>query len=263
MVSAFIGLGSNQGSRIHLIARAVEALAELPETHVERVSRIYESEPAYLFDQPKFANAVAEIRTGLQSDQLLGYLHDIENELGRVREIENGPRSIDLDILLFGDEEIDTPDLTIPHPRLTERDFVVTPLLEIAPRLHLPNGQLIRREDATEGVVIGDLGEVPDLGRSHQEPVFAEDWVEVARTDARHDAIAGWDAALALKTEVLKEAGIPYGWDPYEPVATMNPFGLPRTFRLLVPKADAKHAAELLGSLVSAVPEPGEAEGTD
>lgn len=263
MVTAFIGLGSNQGNRIHLIARAIEEIAELPETHVERVSHVYESEPAYLFEQPKFANAVAEIRTQLQSDQLLGYLHDIENELGRVREIENGPRPIDLDILIFGDEEIDTPDLTIPHPRLTERDFVVTPLLEIAPRLHLPSGARIRREDATEGVVIGDLGEVPDLGRSHEEPIFADDWVEVARTEAMQDATAGWDAALALKAEVLEEAGIPHGWDPYEPVATMDPFGLPRTFRLLVPKRDAKRAAELLGELVSAVPEAGAFEGTD
>ncbi|NTW28782.1 MAG: 2-amino-4-hydroxy-6-hydroxymethyldihydropteridine diphosphokinase [Coriobacteriia bacterium] len=264
MVAAYIALGSNEGNRILNLSRAIDAIAEIPEMHVERVSHAYESEPAYLREQRRFANAVAAVSTGLSAEQLLGYLHEIEDSMGRVRGIENGSRVIDLDILLFGDEESTTPELTIPHPRLAERDFVVTPLLDIAPRLHLPDGTRITRDGATEGVVIGDLGEIPDIGvLLHDMPIVADEWVEVASSSARQDATAGWDSALALKREVLEEAGIPYAWDPYEPEMTMDPFGLPRTFRLLVPEADADAARELLAALVDTMPAQSSSEGTD
>lgn len=255
MTTAFIGLGSNQGDRLAKLAAAVDALAEIPETHLERVSHAYESEPAYVEQQPKFANAVAEITTSLSSSQLLGYLFDIEDSLGRVREAENGPRTIDLDILLFGDEELNSAELTIPHPHLLERQFVVVPLLDIAPRLHLPDGTPVLREIATIGEIVGDLGPIADLGASRNDPALAGDWVEVARCDAGSDVLSGWDAAVSLQRQVLQEADIPYAFDPYEPDATMDPWGMPRTFRLLVPAEYADKANAMIAEAMSVEPQ--------
>jgi 2-amino-4-hydroxy-6-hydroxymethyldihydropteridine diphosphokinase len=255
MTTAYIGLGSNEGDRLGNMAAAVEALSEIPETHLERVSHAYESQPAYVEEQPQFANAVAEITTSLSSVQLLGYLRDIEARLGRVREAENGPRTIDLDILLFGDEELNTPDLTIPHAHLLERQFVAVPLLEIAPGIQLPDGTPILREIATIGPITGDLGPVADLGASRNDPAIAAEWVEVASCDAGSDIVAGWDAAISLQREVLQDAGIPYAFDPYEPDAAMDPWGLPRTFRLLVPADYVDKANELIAEVMSAEPQ--------
>ena len=170
MPTAYIAIGSNEGDRLLNLGRAVDALTDLPETRVTAVSHAYESEPAYVVDQPLFANAVAAIETDLEGDQLLEYLQQIENSMGRVRAGENGPRPIDLDILLLGDEESQTAKLTIPHPGLMERDFVVTPLLEIAPRIHLPDGTRVVRDQATFGRVTGDLGAIPDVGALHNDP---------------------------------------------------------------------------------------------
>lgn len=255
MTTAYIGLGSNEGDRMATLGAAVEALSELPDTHVERVSHAYESEPAYVADQGNFANAVAEITTSLESRQLLGYLHEIEDSLGRVRGIENGPRTIDLDILLFGDEEMTSETLTIPHPNLLEREFVVVPLLDIAPRLHLPDGTLLTNGNATVGAIIGDLGSVPDLGVARNDPALVSDWVEVATCDANSDVASGWDASISLQREVLQEAGIPYAFDPYEPDVAMDPFGMPITFRILVPAEYAEKANSLLAAVMGAEPE--------
>jgi 2-amino-4-hydroxy-6-hydroxymethyldihydropteridine diphosphokinase len=255
MTTAYIGLGSNEGDRLANLAAAVQAIAEIPETHLEQVSHAYESEPAYVEDQPKFANAVAEITTSLSSVQVLAYLFDIEDRLGRVREEANGPRTIDLDILLFGDEELTSPELTIPHPHLLERQFVVVPLLDIAPRLHLPDGTPILREIATIGGIINDLGPIADLGAAHNDPALAGEWVEVARCDAGSDVAAGWDAAISLQREVLRESDIPYAFDPYEPDATMDPWGMPRTFKLLVPAEYAEKANTLIAEVMSAEPQ--------
>ena len=254
MTTTYIGIGSNEGDRLANLAKAIEALSELPETHVEQASNAYETEPAYLLDQPPFANAVVELQTDLEPAQLLDHLHNIEDEMGRVRTVENGPRVIDLDILTFGDEEMTSEALTLPHPSLLERDFVVTPLLEIAPRLHLPDGTRVRHEGATVGLVVDELGPIPDLGRLTNEPVLAQEWLPVAESSREQDVVAGWDAKLQLQREVIEEAGIPYAWDPFEPEATMDPFGMGATFKLLVPVPDLARASKLLADFDAAEP---------
>lgn len=254
MTTAHIGLGSNEGDRIAHLSQAIEALAELPETHVDRASHIYETEPAYVTDQPLFANAVAVLETELSAEALLTHLLCIEDDMGRVRELDKGPRVIDLDLLLFDDEEVASDTLTLPHPGLAERDFVVTPLLEVSPRLHLPNGARISRAAATQGPVVRDLGPIPDPGEDTNEPVFAEAWVAVAESVTDQDVFAGWDSGLIFKREALDEAGIPFSFDPYEPTASMDPFGMPTSFKLLVPQRFVQQAAELLAALDAAAP---------
>jgi len=264
MPTAYIALGSNEGDRLLNLGRAVDALTDLPDTRVTAVSHAYESEPAYVEDQPLFANAVAAIETDLESGQLLAYLQQIEESMGRVRTAENGPRPIDLDILLFGDEDSQTADLTIPHPRLLERDFVVTPLLEIAPRVHLPDGTRISRGTATVGPVIGDLGSVPDVGALHNDPVLPGEWVDVADGTLDQDVVAGWDPQLMLVREILEQADIPFRWDPYEPEATSDPFGLPTQFRILVPEGYRDQALELIAAVMAAEPQfPADQIGDD
>jgi 2-amino-4-hydroxy-6-hydroxymethyldihydropteridine diphosphokinase len=255
MPTAYIALGSNEGDRLLNLGRAVDALTDLPDTRVTAVSHAYESEPAYVTDQPLFANAVAAVETDLESEPLLGYLQQIEESLGRVKTTENGPRTIDLDILLMGDEESHTDELTIPHPGMLERDFVVTPLLEIAPRVHLPDGTLVTREGATAGAVIGDLGAIPDVGALHNDPVLPGEWVDVADGSRDQDVVAGWDPQLMLIREILEQAEIPFRWDPYEPEATTDPFGLPMQFRILVPESDRAHALALIAEVMAAEPE--------
>ena len=254
MTTTYIGIGSNEGDRLLNLAQAIEALSEIPETHVKVASHAYETEPAYLAEQPPYANAVVALETDLEAAQLLGYLQSIESDMGRVRTEPNGPRVIDLDILTFGDDELVSEGLTIPHPGLRERDFVVTPLLEIAPRLHLPDGTRVRHEGATVGRVVDELGPIPDLGRLTNEPVLAQDWVPVAESSREQDVVAGLDAGLQFRREVLEEAGIPYAWDPFEPEATMDPFGMNVTFRLLVPVSDVARASKLLAEVEAAEP---------
>ncbi|MDR2721771.1 MAG: 2-amino-4-hydroxy-6-hydroxymethyldihydropteridine diphosphokinase, partial [Coriobacteriaceae bacterium] len=123
----------------------------LPDSQVVDVSSLYESEPAYLVDQDSFINAVVLIRTGLPPKELLKYLHAIENSLGRVREIENGPRTCDIDILDYQKYVCDTEVLTLPHPRILERDFVVAPLLEIRPKHILANDEAVTEAAAVLG----------------------------------------------------------------------------------------------------------------
>jgi 2-amino-4-hydroxy-6-hydroxymethyldihydropteridine diphosphokinase len=255
MTIAYIGLGSNEGDRLAGLARAVDAIAEIPDTHVERVSNAYESEAAYVTEQPNFANAVAQVTTSLDAPALLRYLQEVEDTMGRVRGQENGPRVIDLDILLFGDEEITSPELTVPHPGLAEREFVVVPLLEIAPHLRLPDGSRIHRDRATAGKVLADLGRVADLGVLHNEPILAPDWVPVSVCESGQDVVTGWDAAISLQREVLDDAGIPYAFDPYEPDAAMDPFGMPITFKILVPAEYAERAVSLIAQVTAAEPE--------
>ena len=255
MTTAYIALGSNIGDRLTNLATAVLALSILPDTHVAAASHAYESLPAYLTDQPAFANAVVVIETGLDADQLLDYLLGIEDDMGRERMAENGPRVIDLDLLLFGDDEIVTEDLIVPHPRMLERDFVVTPLLEVAPHVRLPGGGRIHRDDATVGAVTADLGPIPDLGEESNDPVIPGQWVVVAENDRENDLAAGWDSGLTLKREALEEAGIPFAFDPFEPEASMDPFGMPTSFKLLVPVADRQRAEELLAALMAAEPQ--------
>jgi 2-amino-4-hydroxy-6-hydroxymethyldihydropteridine diphosphokinase len=130
---AYIGLGSNLGDREETIRRAVELLGSA------RVSTLIETEPWGYADQPRFLNAVAELETDEPPRALLARLLEIERELGRTRDGPRyGPRTIDLDLLLYGDDRLDEPGLGLPHPRLHERAFVLEPLAELAPELVVP-----------------------------------------------------------------------------------------------------------------------------
>jgi 2-amino-4-hydroxy-6-hydroxymethyldihydropteridine diphosphokinase len=139
---AYVGLGSNLGDRDANLRAALERLAALGEA---RVSTIRETDPVGVTEQPKFLNAVAELETALPARELLDHLLEIERDLGRDRTKEErwGPRTIDLDLLLYGDDVIDEPGLTVPHPRLAERHFVLEPLYELDPALTLPDGRRI------------------------------------------------------------------------------------------------------------------------
>ena len=139
MIEAWIGLGANLGDRAATLDAALERVDRLEETRVTAVSRYYFTPPWGETDQPEFLNAAARLRTALAAEALLQGLLAIESELGRERTARRwGPRVVDLDLLLYGEERIDRPELTVPHPRLSERAFVLVPLLELAPDLSVP-----------------------------------------------------------------------------------------------------------------------------
>ncbi len=135
-VTAYIGLGSNMGDRAGACRRALELLSRAG--RVTAVSSLYCTEPVGYKEQEEFINAAAELVTELSPQDLLAACREIENELGRVRVFRWGPRAIDLDILLYGSKVVNTPDLVVPHPRMTLRGFVLVPLCEIAPRVMHP-----------------------------------------------------------------------------------------------------------------------------
>ena len=139
-VTAFIGLGSNLGDPPAQIRRALQTLAAMPETRFVRRSSLYRNPPAGYLDQPEFVNAVARIETRLEPRDLLEQLLAIERAQGRVHDFPNAPRTLDLDILLYGERTVLEPGLTIPHPRMLERAFVLVPLAEIAPDAVVPGG---------------------------------------------------------------------------------------------------------------------------
>ena len=136
-VDAYVGLGANLGDAGATLRDAVQALGALPGTEVVAQSSRYRSAPVDA-PGPDYLNAVVRLRTALASAELLAHLQRIERTHGRVRSAPNAPRTLDLDLLLFGDAQIDTPDLVVPHPRLHRRAFVLLPLAEIAPDLHVP-----------------------------------------------------------------------------------------------------------------------------
>jgi 2-amino-4-hydroxy-6-hydroxymethyldihydropteridine diphosphokinase len=136
-VTAYIGLGSNLGDREKMLRGALDALREHEGIEVTSVSRFHETEPVGP-PQGKYLNAVAEIRTTLDPRELLGALQGIEDRFGRERAVRWGPRTLDLDLLLYGDEIINEPDLQVPHPHMHERLFVLEPLCEIAPHVIHP-----------------------------------------------------------------------------------------------------------------------------
>jgi 2-amino-4-hydroxy-6-hydroxymethyldihydropteridine diphosphokinase len=127
----YIGIGSNLGDRKKYIENAIEKLKNTEDVEVKRISGIHETEPVGGPKQGKYLNAAIEIETGLKPRELLVKLQDIEKQLGRKRTVKNAPRTIDLDILLYGDNKIDEPDLKIPHPGMADREFVMKPLKEI------------------------------------------------------------------------------------------------------------------------------------
>lgn len=136
--TAYIALGSNLKDPRRQIHEGFAALARMPHTDLIARSSLYRSAPVGYTDQPDFVNAVAAIRTSLAPRALLEALLDIEREQGRVREFLNAPRTLDLDIALYGDRVIDEPGLSVPHPRMHQRAFVVLPLAEIAPDMVVP-----------------------------------------------------------------------------------------------------------------------------
>jgi 2-amino-4-hydroxy-6-hydroxymethyldihydropteridine diphosphokinase len=135
---AFVGLGANLGDPQGQLRRALLALAGLPGTRLVAASSLYRSAPVGHAAQPDFVNAVAEIETRLGAQALLGELLATEARFGRVRTFPNAPRTLDLDLLLYGDRVIAEPGLIVPHPRMHERAFVLAPLAEIAPDIAIP-----------------------------------------------------------------------------------------------------------------------------
>jgi 2-amino-4-hydroxy-6-hydroxymethyldihydropteridine diphosphokinase len=138
----YIGLGSNLAQPAQQLRAALDAMAALPDTQLIAVSSLYASKPLGPADQPDYVNAVAALDTALEPLTLLDCLQQIELQQGRQRKAERwGPRTLDLDILLFGEQRIDLPRLQVPHYHLQERPFVLYPLAEIAPDLQLPDGR--------------------------------------------------------------------------------------------------------------------------
>lgn len=136
--TVYVGLGANLQQPVLQIKRAIQEINEIPETELRRVSSFYETVPVGLLDQPVFINAVAELATTLSPQELLKYFVHIELTHARARVVKNGPRTLDLDILIFNEWQIDEPNLITPHPRMHERGFVLVPLLEIAPEVYIP-----------------------------------------------------------------------------------------------------------------------------
>jgi 2-amino-4-hydroxy-6-hydroxymethyldihydropteridine diphosphokinase len=146
MTRAYVGLGANVGDREGNLRRAAELLDAEPGIQVAAVSSFRETEPVGYLDQPSFLNGACAVETNLSPRDLLERLLAVERALGRERGEGPrwGPRTIDLDLLLYGNETVDEPGLAVPHPRLTERSFALEPLLELDPDLHLPDGRGLR-----------------------------------------------------------------------------------------------------------------------
>jgi 2-amino-4-hydroxy-6-hydroxymethyldihydropteridine diphosphokinase len=239
---AYVALGSNEGDRWGYLRNALAAMSAIESTDVLAVSNVYETQPWGLPEggaaQHPYLNAVAVLGTGLRADQLLPHLQHIESDLGRVRGSERyGSRTIDLDILMVGDEEWDRPDLVVPHPRLAERAFVVVPLLELDPDITLPDGTLLDREAATEGPITSVAGAVPGYetrsprARSEdaggplefdsdfrvsvkRDAAPGDDWVAIEETI--QGMMMGYSGALNMQMHlgILEDAGIPALLDP-------------------------------------------------
>jgi 2-amino-4-hydroxy-6-hydroxymethyldihydropteridine diphosphokinase len=145
MERVLIGFGSNLGDSVQICFAAVERLRSHPRIRVIKISSLYRTKPQMLGDQPWFINGVVLCETDLKPDDLLDTIQYIERDFGRQRETRWGPRTLDLDLLTFGNHQIDLPTLTIPHPRLHERRFVLIPLLEVVPEWVHPTLNLTAR----------------------------------------------------------------------------------------------------------------------
>jgi|SRR5215831_8020204 len=160
MSTAFVALGSNLDDPVMQVRRGLARLASLPQTRLARSSALYRNPPVGYLEQPDFVNAVAMIETGLGPRELLETLLEIEREHGRARAIPKGPRTLDLDLALYGDRMIEEPGLIVPHPRLAERAFVLLPIAEIAPDAVVPGkgriADLVKAVDASGMVKISD-----------------------------------------------------------------------------------------------------------
>ena len=138
MATAYVALGANLGDPVATVNAALAALAALPQTRLSASSALYRTAPVGITEQPEFINAAARLETTLAPEVLLDALLDIEQQFGRIRAERNGPRSLDLDVLLYDAQVIATPHLSLPHPRLHLRAFVLYPLADVAPDLVIP-----------------------------------------------------------------------------------------------------------------------------
>jgi len=270
----YIGLGSNLGERLHNLAAALRHIDALPDTALLGVSDAYESEAWPSPADPPYANAVALVDTIVDPPELLLRLKDIECEMGRDPESpRNAPRIIDLDILLAGEDEWSRADLTVPHPCLAQRDFVITPLLELDPEVCWPDGSRVTREGVRVGKILGKLGPIPgfqdrastSVARSHE----AEEWVAVYRHPSAYTSpgappnfIMGGvapDAQVPFAQMVLRQEGIPFMWDPFDPTEATDPYGFRRPFTIMVPASMAERAKQVLREATAAPFDPGDA----
>lgn len=144
MVTCYIGIGANLGNMQDTIRAACEQLRQHSAIKAFRVASLYQSKPMGPQDQPDYLNTVASFQTALEAEELLDLLQSLENRAGRVRKQHWGPRTLDLDLLLYGNTFIQSERLTVPHPGLREREFVVIPLAELAPDLILPDGTALQ-----------------------------------------------------------------------------------------------------------------------
>ena len=161
-VSACLALGSNLGDRLEHLREAVRLLGAEPTVEVVRSSRVYETEPVGP-PQPAYLNAVIEVRTDGTARELLEACRRVEDALGRVRAERWGPRTIDVDVLIFDEETIDEPDLVVPHPRMHERGFVLVPLGELEADPMLPGGRKLAKLRLAPDVVLGVRPFAPPL----------------------------------------------------------------------------------------------------
>jgi 2-amino-4-hydroxy-6-hydroxymethyldihydropteridine diphosphokinase len=152
-VVAFLGLGSNLGDRLAMLQAAVDDLQDEPGLRVTASSRVWETTPVGGPPQPDYLNAAVRVETDLSARDLLDVARRIETRRGRVRTERWGARSLDIDVLLYDDAQIDEPDLVVPHPRMAQRAFVLLPLFELEPDPVLPDGTRLREARVdTEGV---------------------------------------------------------------------------------------------------------------
>jgi 2-amino-4-hydroxy-6-hydroxymethyldihydropteridine diphosphokinase len=156
---AYVGIGSNLDDPRTQVLASFRELDELPHTRVVKRSSLYRSAPVGYAPQPDFVNAVAQLETGLPAARLLAELQEIEARHGRSRSFANAPRTLDLDLLLFGNSQMNAPGLKIPHPRMHERAFVLAPLVEISPDVEIPGrGAVKPLMDATKNQKIERIG---------------------------------------------------------------------------------------------------------
>jgi 2-amino-4-hydroxy-6-hydroxymethyldihydropteridine diphosphokinase len=137
-VRAYVGIGANLGDPAGQVRAAVAALRALPQVRLAATSSLYRTAPVGYLDQPAFVNAVAAVETTLSPHALLAALRGIEAAAGRERSFRNAPRTLDLDLLLYGEQTLHDAELTVPHPRMHQRAFVLVPLAEIAPEVRIP-----------------------------------------------------------------------------------------------------------------------------